>query len=308
MKIPSLIPKIMTLGLITLVLSCGAAKPGRSEENPVFLWKIESWQNSVYLLGSIHTLRETDYPLPQVMLDAFDDAERLVFEINLGEAQTLATQQAILQAALPDHPDESLTEALPPDVYQTAERAIADLGIPMTPFNSFEPWFFSISLTSFRLMQLGFDPSYGVDFFLFREAQTAAKPMAALETVEEQMRVFDDLPLAIQSDLVEQTVLELDLLETSFNTLIDAWKSGNVAAFEQLILESFTDYPAVYDALLTQRNQNWLPTVEALVNRPDDYLIVVGAAHLVGDDSLVRLLENQGYTVRQLTTDTPIQR
>jgi hypothetical protein len=307
MKIPPLIPKIVTLGFTTLILSCSVAKPGRSEDTPIFLWEVESPQNSVYLLGSIHTLRETDYPLPQTMLDAFDDAERLVFEINLAEAETVATQQTILQAALPDSPEESLTEALTPDAYQTAERAIADLGFPIAAFNSFEPWFFSITLTSLRLVQLGFEPSYGVDFFLFNEAQTAAKPIAALETIEAQMSIFDDLPLSIQSELVEQTVLELDLLESSFNTLIDAWKSGDVATFEQLSLESFTDYPEVYDVLLTQRNQNWLPTVEALVNQPDDYLIVVGAAHLVGDDSLVRLLSDQGYTVRQLATHTSIQ-
>ncbi len=307
MKIPALVPKIVTLGLTTLTLSCSFAKPGRSEGNPIFLWEIESLQNSVYLLGSIHTLRETDYPLPQTMLDAFDDAERLVFEIDLANAETLETQRTILQAALPDSPGESLPEALTPDAYETAERAIADLGLPIAAFNTFEPWFFSISLTSLRLMQLGFDPSYGVDFSLFNDAQAAAKPIAALETVEEQMQVFDTLPITVQSELVEQTVLKLDLLESSFNALIDAWKSGDIEAFERLILESFSDYPEVYDALLTQRNQNWLPAVEALVNQPDDYLVVVGAAHLVGDGSLIQMLSSQGYEVRQLTTNTSIQ-
>ena len=304
MKFTNLLSKACIITVTAFTLQCGLVKPGQSQEEPTFLWAIESPQNTVYLLGSVHTLRETDYPLPQPMQDAFDDAEHLIFETNLADLDSPSAQEAILQSALPDSPDENFQCALTPEAYDLAESAASEVGLPIEVFNSFEPWFFTMTLTSLKLVQLGFEPNFGVDFHLFNAAQESGKTISALETLEEQLSFFDTLSIQTQTELVEQTVLELALLESSFNQLIDAWKLGDIDTFEQLILESFVIYPEIYEALLTQRNQNWLTNVEPLINQPDDYLVVVGAAHLVGDDSLIRLLQAQGFTVQQIGQDS----
>lgn len=302
MNFRTLFSKLCLITAASFSLATCTTEVGKSEEGNVFLWEIESPSNTVYLLGSIHMLRETDYPLAQPIQDAFDEAENIVFEVDLGEAEATSTV-AVLQAAAPDTPGESLPDALSPETYSLAAEAAASVGIPIASFNSFEPWFFFISLQGFKLAQLGFEPNYGVDLYFYNEAQTAEREILALETLEEQLGFFDNLSTQIQADMLEQTIMELDLLGASLDTMVTAWKSGDVASFEKLVLEGFVDYPEVYDVLLVQRNQNWLDDVESFVNQPEDYLVIVGAAHLVGEDSLINLLQERGHTVQQINND-----
>ncbi|MEL6222388.1 MAG: TraB/GumN family protein [Cyanobacteria bacterium J06627_8] len=278
----------------------GGIQPAHAQSEPAFLWTVESSNNTVYLLGSVHLLRPTDYPLPQPVQDAFDDAEYLIFEVDFDDLNSINTQSLLLDAALPEQPEETFQAALSPDVYQLAENAASEVNLPISMFDRFEPWFFSILMPSVHLLNLGFDPSYGVDPYLFNAAQEAGKPISAFETVEQQISFFDDLSIRTQTTLVEQTIRELETMESSFNILIDAWRSGDVDTFEPLILESFNAYPDVYDVLLRQRNQRWLPTIESLIDQSNDFLIVVGAAHLVGPDGLVQLLQQSGYSVEQV--------
>ncbi|MEM9006366.1 MAG: TraB/GumN family protein, partial [Cyanobacteria bacterium P01_F01_bin.86] len=284
------------------VATC-SSKIGKSEEGNVFLWEIESPSNTVYLLGSIHMLRETDYPLSRPIQAAFEEAENVVFEIDLGAAQG-TNMLAVLEAANPDIPGESLADALSPETYELAAEAAASVGLPIAGFNRFEPWFFFISLQGLKLAELGFEPDYGVDFHFYNEAQVSEREILALETLEEQLGFFDDLSPQIQADMLEQTILELDLLESSLDAMVAAWKSGDVNSFESLIFEGFADYPEVYEVLLTRRNQNWLEDIESFINQSEDYLVIVGAAHLVGNDSLVNLLQERGYEVEQLNSRT----
>lgn len=292
----------IVLGAV-LIWPLSLANSANSQENSVFLWELESSNNTVSLLGSIHLLRETDYPLPEPIQTAFDAAETVVFEVDIAELNSPDTLETILQAALPDSPEETLLNALSPDTYRLAEAAVASVGLPLESLNQFEPWFLFINLPALKLLQLGFDPAFGIDAYLSGEANRAGKAIAALETVEQQLGFLDDLPVTIQSALVEQTILELDILESSFTALLDAWQSGDVGAFEQLVLAGFADYPEVYDVLLAQRNETWLTTIETFIDQPDDYLVVVGAAHLVGEDGLVAQLQERGYVLRQVGND-----
>lgn len=270
-----------------------------SAEDDVFLWQVESTSNTVYLLGSIHLLRETDYPLSQPIQAAFEDAEAVVFEIDIAESKSPQAVETFVQAALPDRPDEVLYNALDSETYRLAEETMAEIGLPFTGFNSFEPWVLYLSLVDMQALQLGFEPAYGVDAYFFERANLASKDILTLETVEEQVGFFDGLSAPIQADLVRQTLLELDTFETSMETMVAAWKSGDVSAFESVVLDGVANFPEVYDALLVQRNQNWIADIESFIDRSDDYLVVVGAAHLVGEDSVIQLLQDKGYIVEQ---------
>ncbi|MEB3213513.1 MAG: TraB/GumN family protein [Leptolyngbyaceae bacterium] len=293
----------LLMAAVAIALPLRLAQPVHAQDEKAFLWTVESDTNTVYLLGSVHLLRPSDYPLPSPIQAAFDDAEYLVFEVNFDELNSVSTQTLLLEAAQPETPQEAFQSALSPATYQLAEEAVTDVGLPISMFDRFEPWFFSVLLPSVHLLQMGFNPLYGVDPYFFNAAQEAGKPISALETVDEQISFFDDLSIETQVSLVEQTVLELDTFETSFNTLVDAWRSGDVETFTPMILESFDTYPEVYDVLLRQRNQRWLPTIESLINQPQDYLVVVGAAHLVGPDSLIQLLRANEYVVEQVGQD-----
>ncbi|MBX2864325.1 MAG: TraB/GumN family protein [Leptolyngbyaceae cyanobacterium MAG.088] len=294
-----LVTKACLPALFSLASVLSLAQPS-SAQDQAFLWEIESPNNTVYLLGSIHLLRETDYPIAPSIQAAFDEAENVVFEVEVANPESPQTLQAFLTAAAPDSPDELLYNALDDDTYRLAQDTAIELGIPFNGFNSFEPWALYLNLTISKLLQLGFEPSYGVDAYFFNQATLAQKDTLTLETIEEQLGFLDNMPVAVQADLVKQTILELETLETVVGSMVAAWHSGDVPTFESLTLEGFEDFPEVYDALLVQRNQNWMPEIESFINQPEDYLVIVGAAHLVGEDSVVQLLQNKGYSIEQV--------
>ena len=290
---------VANASLIAIALQMGGALPVSSQPNQNFLWSVETPTNTVYLLGSIHMLEAEDYPLAQPIQAAFQEAENVVFEVDFTALSSQETAAIVHQKALPDSDAERLQAALSPESYALAQDAAAEVGIPLENFNNLEPWFFSITLTVLKLMQLGFSGEYGVDAFLFQQAVNTGKEIIALETVAEQMGIFDDLPVATQNALVEQTIAELESLETSFNDIRTAWKIGDVDTMETLILSELEAYPEVQTALFTRRNQNWLTQITPMLNQTEDYLVVVGAGHLVGETGLVQQLQASGYTLEQ---------
>ena len=130
MPISSLFSKLCWTALLPLASVFSLAQPSSAEEDNAFLWEIESPSNTVYLLGSIHMLRETDYPLSQPIQSAFEDAETVVFEVDVAESQSPQTLQTFFQAAIPDSPDEVIYNALDEDTYRLAQETERQAMIP----------------------------------------------------------------------------------------------------------------------------------------------------------------------------------
>lgn len=264
-----------------------------------FLWSVDTPTNTVYLLGSIHILSEDDYPLPGVIQAAFEDAEKVVFEVDLDALDEQETLMLVTEKAAPDSEDERLQAALTPEIQVLAEAAAAEVNLPLSAFYETEPWFFSVNLVVLKLMQLGFSGEYGIDRYLFQQAVETEKEIIGLETLAEQLDIFDTLSVETQQTFVEQTISELDTLETSFNEMRTAWHEGDVEAMEALATLDPEIYPELHDKLLTERNLSWVEDIKPMLADSDDYLIVVGAAHMLGETGLVQQLEGLGYTVEQ---------
>jgi uncharacterized protein YbaP (TraB family) len=279
--------------------SPGSVSTGSQTAAQTFLWKAESAQNVVYLLGSVHFLGAENYPLPESMQAAFDDAEGVVFEINLNEQNTSEAQQMILEKAQPES-GETLRASLSPKVYTLATQTATELGLPIEIFENLEPWFFTLMILPLELQKIGFEPQYGVDYHFYNQAVAQNKEILSLETLEYQISLFDRLSTADQQNLVLQTLEDLKSTETLLTELVSSWLTGNVPQFTQLALESFKPYPQLQQAFLTDRNLNWLKTIEPLFQQNQDYLVIVGAAHLVGDQGLIRLLNDRGYRFEQV--------
>ena len=96
-------------------------------------------------------------------------------------------------------------------------------------------------------------------------------------------------------------VLFLTSLRCPRRSLVRSWRSGDVTTMEQLMIQELEDLPELEDALLVRRNRNWVDSILDMLNDEKDYLIVVGAMHLVGDNSVVAMLEDQGIDTRQLS-------
>lgn len=266
---------------------------------PNFLWQIETPTNTVYFLGSVHFLDAASYPLPAAMETAFAEAENLVLEADVGPGTEINIAMLLLDKALPE-PGEALTEVLSPEAYALAAQEAAELGLLIQAFEPFEPWFLAISLTSLQLVELGFLPEYGIDQYFYRQAQEMEKPTLFLETVEQQFDLFEQLSIAEQRLFTEQTLTEMDLLEASFNDIVGAWETGDSDRMADILLTGFEAYPEMQSIFLSDRNRDWANQIRPWLESDEDYLIVVGALHLVGPDNVLELLAQEGYEAEQL--------
>ncbi|MGA0197940.1 MAG: TraB/GumN family protein [Prochlorotrichaceae cyanobacterium] len=112
--------------------------------------------------------------------------------------------------------------------------------------------------------------------------------------------MFESLSIQEQESLLLQTLADLKTTETLLTELVSAWRAGDTAQFAQISLDSFRKHPQLQQTFLTDRNLNWLGTIESLFDRNQDYLVIVGAAHLVGEQGLVQLLNDRGYQFEQV--------
>lgn len=263
-----------------------------------FLWKATAGQNVVYLVGSVHALSADYYPLGPALEAAFKDSDTLVEEVDLAEMISPEAQMKVLaRGMLPA--DQSLDKVLSPATFASVSRRIGNLGVPMAPLMRFKPWMLAIALEGFELQKLGFDPDLGLDKYFYDLAQSQGKTVQGLETAEYQISRFDQMSGDHQDRFLAGTLKELDSESVNLGTLAKAWKAGDVATVERIVLQELKSDSVLYQRLLVDRNRNWLPTIESFFTRRGRTFIVVGAAHLVGPDGLVAMLKAKGYSVEQ---------
>jgi uncharacterized protein YbaP (TraB family) len=285
----------LLLGL-GLVLGSGAS---HARDKHV-LWAVQGKHNTVYLLGSIHVLRPDDAGLPDVAQRAYEDAEQLVMEVDLDdplEGDPMAMLEEMQRMALlPD--GKSLRSILGPDYAAVAERA-KESGLDLALLDGFAPWFVATSLLQVELAKRGYTPEFGIEQVLAARAAGDHKPIQGLETAAQQFGMLAGMPLPMQKRFLMMTLDESAQLDQEIDQLVGAWRNGDTAKLASLLSEEFDEFPDLYRTLTVDRNRAWMTRLTDLLDDRDDYLVVVGALHLVGDGSVVSLLEKRGFKVVQ---------
>jgi hypothetical protein len=262
------------------------------------LWEIHGKHNTVYLLGSIHVLRPTDYPLPPAVLAAYGNAKSLVMEVSPDELDSQQLQADLLAGAqLPD--GKSLPQILGARRYERAAALSHDVGVELTLFDNFAPWFAAEAISQLQLAQLGFNPKSGVDMYFAERAQGDGKTVAGLETVHDQLALFEALSLEEQAEYLLASLEEARDLPKEVDAMVRAWQQGDSAWFEQNLKSDFGNDPKLYESFLVSRNRKWVPKIEALLNDDKNYLVIVGAGHLMGHGSVLELLKKDGIGATQ---------
>ena len=256
------------------------------------LWRLKGKTNIVHILGSVHVLRADDYPLPAAMTKAFDDSEVLVLEIDIADSANPAHLRAMM---LPR--GKTLKDVLSKKTYRILDKRCREAGIPVAKFAGFKPFLAVETLMMGELIKLGYNPMQGLDMHLYQKAKNENKRVGALETVAFQLSMMDELS---SDSLVRQALRELDVLEAEMARMIDAWKSGNIDELAGLITEMSKGDNEIHEALFLKRNRNWIDKITPMLESEEDHLIVVGAGHLVGEGSVIDLLEKAGYSLQRL--------
>lgn len=280
------------------VLVLCASGAGAADATPPF-WRAQSDTSTVYVLGSVHALRPSDYPLPDTVENAYRQSDVLVLEVNLGELDPAAMQQITLGAGMLSG-GKRLTDVLTPGGYRKAAELAGKLGYNLQTLAGLEPWLAALTLLAMEMQKAGFDPAQGVDQVFAGKASRDGKRIIGLESLEFQLGLFDDMSAEVQEKFLLQTLEEAANFEVDMNELVGAWRSGNIRVLEELSLAGFQDYPEVYQKLVVKRNREWLNRLEQYLGGNEDYFVVVGALHLVGDDSIIKHLEEKGYRIEKL--------
>ena len=263
-----------------------------------FLWRVNSDQNRLFILGSIHLLNKGSYPLKKSIENAFDQTDKLVLEIDLGRANPEKIQQLMFQKSISTD-GTALHQNVSNETYEAVAKQAKELGIDLRMLSPFKPWVVAMMMTAVKLQKLGFDPNLGIDRHLAERAKQTNKLTSGLETAEFQIDLFDRFSAKEQERLLRQSMDEMDHIERNVAAIIQAWRSGDVGAVEKHLLFAMRDYPEIHQKVIDDRNRRWLPQIETLLSRGENALIVVGAAHLVGKNGIIELLKDRGYRVEQ---------
>ena len=267
--------------------------------HPVTMWQIDGATNTIYLLGSIHLLRAEDHPLPRVIDDAYEDAEIIVMELDMDDIDPLYTQTAFNEAGVMTD-GGTLRDLMGEELYAQAEVAADAVDIPLDMLAQSEPWLAAMTAELMMLYRIGFNPLLGVEMTMTSRATADSKPIEGLESVDEQLGFLDGLPLDAQREMLLQTLLQGAAMSESVDALIRAWRNGDIATLERELLDELQQQEELYTALIVDRNRRWAETIAAWVNDEQDYLVVVGALHLVGDDGVPAMLADRGIGIHQL--------
>jgi uncharacterized protein len=288
---------LVCLALSVYLGSCAAVYP--VAESKATLWKVRGDHNTLYLLGSIHVMSKRAYPLKPVIEHAFDNANAVVFEIDLDRVTKRNFKEEFGRTAL--YPSgQSLSKHLSPETIDVLNTILPVYGLSLRKVERFKPWFLAEVLSTRTLEMAGFSNDLGVDLHFYRKARVVGKPVLGLETVRDQAQIFDRMDDAENEQYLLTTLYGLPEYPALMQDLVNAWTAGDVGTLDRLVNEDKRADRESHDALFSRRNSRWLPEIERFAHGNGNYLIIVGAGHLVGEDGVVAQLKRAGYSVDQL--------
>ncbi len=269
------------------------------EDGSNCLWRVRSATTTVFLLGSVHLMKPQSYPLADPIETAFDASSVAVFEVDLGAEGTAEAAVGALSAGmLPE--GKSLRDVVSLETWNLAKRRTAETGLDFSSMQRMRPWMVATTLAMNELQGAGYSPTDGIDRYFYRRAKSDEKTVLGLETIQFQLGLLEDLTREQDEAFLLQTVRELETVIPIVDELVEHWRRGRVDEVGALLKEGFLDFPELFKTLVTDRNTRWLSHFEELLSGAQPAFVVVGTLHLVGDDGIIEMLRNKGYTVEQL--------
>ncbi|WP_321397261.1 TraB/GumN family protein [Emcibacter sp.] len=293
--------KITAFLIVILVYSGPAVHAGESLPTTATpaLWMVEKEDAKVYFLGSFHVLPKELTWYQGDIEKAFRESGTLVLETVMdAQSQGEIAMVMMTNSMLPQ--GYTLNGLLDEERYQKALKLALPLGLSEAQVARLQPWYLAIMLSVQTIVANGLDPASGVDHFLQGLAGSEGKTITGLETAKEQIEALSHHPLDVQTDMLSDTLDKMDQFDDYMNSYISAWASGDDEQIAGTMLEEMKAYPSMYEALLVNRNRNWVPKIAEFIETGGTVMIVVGMAHLVGEDSVLHMLEEKGYRIERI--------
>ncbi|MUH72821.1 TraB/GumN family protein [Psychrosphaera haliotis] len=263
------------------------------------VWEVKKGEDVVHIGGTVHLLPITEYPLPSAFTDTYQAADSIVLETKLPTPDDQAGQMAMLKAmAYAD--GETLSQHLSEQTNESLKQYFSAVGIEFEKLNKFKPGFISSMILNIETQKAGMAGA-GVDMYFSQLANQDNKSIEYLETLDFQINMLANMGVGNEEYAIKHNLAEAEEIVPLLKKLIKAWRVGDENAINELALVQMKEqFPSSFKAMMTDRNLDWVPKIEALFNDDDQEFVLVGAAHLVGEDSVIEQLKDKGYKVTKL--------
>ena len=262
------------------------------------LWTVESKGSVTYLGGTCHVLRPSDYPLPTEFEHAYANSTLIAFETDLNQLNDPQTLQTMIRNGLYGD-GRTLETELSATAYGDLKKYCEKMGVPISVVNGMKPWMALLNLLTLELRKLGVSEK-GVDAFFHKRAEADGKMIGMLESVDTHMAFISAMGEGYENAFMRFSLRDLEKTGDIIDQLITVWRKGDAKRLESLFSDQMKrECPDLYDLVLVQRNRHWMDQINQYVRTPEKELVLVGVAHLVGEDGLIALLKKRGYRVEK---------
>ena len=259
------------------------------------LWVVRDADTTVYLFGTFHLLDGRPWFNDEVKT-AFDASQELVVEVLLpeDEAQQQALMLPIVMRYAIDPQGRTISSRLTEAQNAELNRVLGGAGVPQGALDRFEPWFVTLTLVNLAAQQLELNPQNGPEAVLRRAAAARNLQEGELETIESQIRIFDNMSEEDQLKGLREALDDTSEMSRKLAPMLDAWSRGDAERLAALMNEDLTEDRTLYDAIFTNRNANWARWIRERMARPGTVFVAVGAGHLAGRGSVQDQLQELG--------------
>ncbi|GGF53277.1 TraB/GumN family protein [Alteromonas lipolytica] len=263
------------------------------------VWKVTKDSHTVYIGGTLHILSPQDFPLPDAYGLAYKAADTLFFETDIAGLNSPAFQRDSL-LRLTYQNDTRLKDVLSAQTYNELSAHLRERNIDIEQLANYTPALVSITLSMTELRRMGLT-SQGVDEFYYFKAMTDQKNLDWFESPQQQLEFIAALGGNDEDQMIKYALEDVRQLPLAIQELKSYWRSGDMADLYATQASSFREnFPVIYQQLLIDRNNTWLPKIEAMFDSAEIEFVLVGTMHLSGEGSVLDLLEKRGFTITQL--------
>jgi uncharacterized protein YbaP (TraB family) len=263
------------------------------------VWKITKNGDSIYLGGTLHLLKRSDYPLPKEFDKAYRNSDKLYFETNLQAGMAQSFQQKLFSKMRLES-GQKLSTVLDASTYKRLKTFASKYPVNFNFFEEFKPTMIILTLTIAEFKNLGIDAP-GVDLYYEQKARHDKKNLGSLESPDDQLNFLVSMGKGNEDSFVNKSLDDFNKTKVLMPKMTKAWRSGNLNALDHLFIKDMKkDYPQIYKSLLVDRNYNWLPIIKNMFYNNEKEFVLVGAAHLIGKDGLIYQLKKDGYKIEQV--------
>jgi hypothetical protein len=279
--------------LLVLFAACAPVSAGSA------VWKVQKGARVLYVGATCHILRPSDYPLPPEFERAYQSCDALVFETDIASLEDPATQQKLLAESVYQD-GTTIRDHLSPAAYGKLKDYCASNDIPLLALQQFKPAMLVVALTTMELKKLGVN-EHGVDLFFHRRAGEDGKPVAGLETVDEQIAFLLAMADGHEDLFVSYAMDDMQNIKRDFDVMAAAWRKGDADGLNKMMVAELKDrLPLLYKRLITDRNARWLPALDGYLKSPQVEFVLVGAGHVVGPEGILAALRQKGCKITPL--------